>query len=117
MSAWAITVIDGVFTGLVLYGLVRLRMKFGPIAARRWGQWGRRGVWVVLIGAMVIIAEADLLWLRNRLEQDVALLSIRRFEVTYAVLLLIIGLLLVCARIFRRRALRGEKCTKAGEPE
>jgi hypothetical protein len=117
MSAWAITVIDGVFTGLVLYGLVRLRMKFGPIAARRWGRWGRRAVWVLLIATMVIIAEADLLWLRNRLEQDFALLSIRRFEVTYAVLLLIVGLLLVGRRIHRRRALKSEKRTNAGEPD
>jgi hypothetical protein len=116
MSAWVVTVLDGLITGMALYGLVRLRMKFGPIADRKWGTWGRRTVWILLITVMVIVAEADLIWLRNRLEFIDALLPIWRYEATYAVLFLTVGLLLVCRRIFTRRAMKNENCTKAGGP-
>jgi hypothetical protein len=106
MSAWLITVLDGLITGAALYGLVRLRMKFGPIADRKWGTWGRRTVWILLIAAMVVVAEADLIWLRNRLELDDALLPVWHYEVAYALLFLTVGLFLVCRRIFTRRAMK-----------
>jgi hypothetical protein len=115
MSPWVVTVLDGLFTGLVLYGLVRLRMQFGPMAARRWGVWGRRAVWIILIFLMVVVAEADLLWLRNRLEPIDGLLPMWRYEAIYAVLILVVGLGLVCGRIFRRRAM--QKRNRAGDVE
>jgi hypothetical protein len=114
MSAWLVTVVDGLITGLALYALVRLRMKYGPIAARRWGIWGRRAVWVLLIAAMVIVAEADLILLRKRLEAMGAIVPIWHYEATYAVLLLTVGLFLIGRRIRRRRAMADENCTKTG---
>lgn len=103
MSPWVVTVLDGVLTGLALYGLVRLRMHFGPVAAERWGVWGRRAVWILLITSMVIVAELDLIWLRNWLERNEVAGPLWRYEALFALLLLIVGLGLVCGRIFRRR--------------
>jgi hypothetical protein len=117
MSAWTFTIVDGVITGLILYALVRLRMVYGPIAARRWGRWGRRAVWAILIAAMVIIAEVDLMWLRHRLDQDQDVLSLLPYEVTYAALLLGIGLILVCGRIVRRRVSRNRNSAPASKPD
>jgi hypothetical protein len=104
MSAWTTTAIVGLVTALGLYALVRLRMYFGPIAADRFGKWGRRSVWILLITAMVVLAEFDLIWLRGWLEQTHASGTSWHYEAVYAVLILVVGLALVCGRILRRRA-------------
>lgn len=116
MTAWTVAVVDGIVTGLILYGLVRLRMKFGPIAAQRWGVWGRRAVWAVLIAAMVIVAETDLIWLRGHLQQTDESLPTWHYEATYAAVLLTVGMLLVFGRILSRRAKKNANGTQAREP-
>ena len=109
MSAWTITIIDGLLTGLGLFALVRLRMYLGPSAGRRFGTWGRRTVWILLITAMVILAEFDLIWLRNRLEQSDATGTRWHYEAVYALIILAVGLVLVCGRVLRRRAAQSDK--------
>ena len=103
MSAWIISIVDGLLTGIGLYALVRLRMYLGPIAGRRLGLWGRRVVWVLLIGAMVIVAELDLTWLRDWLERTNVRGTRWYYEAVYACTLLAIGLALVGWRVLRRR--------------
>ena len=115
MSAWVVTIIDGVLTGLGLYGLVRLRMYLGPIASRRYGTWGRRGVWIGLIAAMVILAEIDLIWLRAWLEQNNATGTRWHYEAAFAALILCVGLGLVFARIIKTRAEQSPGTSDAGE--
>lgn len=106
MSPWAITVFIGVLTGIGLYALVRLRMLTGPIAAQRWGVWGRRAVWIALIAAMVALAELDLIWLRGWLEKVETVRPRWHYEAAFALLLLFVGLGLVCGRVYRRRVLK-----------
>lgn len=102
MSAWLISIIDGLLTGTGLYALVRLRMYLGPIAGRTFGIWGRRAVWVLLIAAMVILAEFDLTWLRDWLEKTNAAGTRWYYEAVYALILLAVGLALVRWRVLRR---------------
>lgn len=116
MSAWTITVIDGLLTGFGLYALVRLRMYLGPIAGRRFGTWGRRTVWILLIAAMVILAEFDLIWLRDRLEQTHATGTRWHYEAVYALIILAVGFSLVCGRVLRRRVTqRDQRVTERDE--
>lgn len=109
MSAWLISVIDGLLTGVGLYLLVRLRMVLGPIADRRFGQWGRGTVWVLLIAAMVALAELDLLWLRSWLETADAPGIRWHYEAVFAATLLLVGFALVCCRVLRRPALQADQ--------
>ena len=103
MSAWIISISVGLLTGLGLYVLVRLRMYLGPAANRKFGTWGRRAVWIILISGMVILAEYDLLWLRNWLQQAQASGTGWHYEAVYALLILAVGLVLVCRRVLLRR--------------
>ena len=89
--------------------LVRLRMYLGPIAGRKFGRWGRRAVWIVLIGAMVILAELDLIWLRDRVAQADATGTGWHYEAVYALVLLALGLALVCLRVIQRTKAQGEQ--------
>lgn len=102
MSAWLISIIDGLLTGFGLYALVRLRMYLGPVAGRKFGTWGRGAVWVILISAMVILAEFDLTWLRDWLEKSNTTGTHWYYEAVYALTLLVVGLALVRWRVLRR---------------
>lgn len=84
-------------------------MYLGPIVGRRFGVWARRAVWLVLIAAMVILAELDLLWLRGRLEQTQATGTRWHYEAVYALTLVALGLVLVCKRVLRRTKIRGDQ--------
>lgn len=106
MSAWVVTIIDGFLTGLGLYALVRLRMYLGPIAGQRYGAWGRRTVWTVLIIAMIVLAEIDLIWLRAWLEQTNATGARWHYEAVFALLIISVGLALVCGHIVKRRRIQ-----------
>jgi hypothetical protein len=109
MSAWIISIIDGLLTGIGLYALVRLRMYLGPIADRKLGIWGRRAVWVLLIAAMVIVAELDLTWLRDWLEEANAPGTRWYYEAVYAATFLAVGLALVRWRVLKRPSKQGEQ--------
>ena len=106
MSAWLVAILDGLLTGVGLYALVRLRMYLGPIAGRKVGIWGRSAVWVLLISAMVILAELDLIWLRDWLEGTNATGTRWYYEAVYATTLLAVGLALVCWRVLGRSSKR-----------
>jgi hypothetical protein len=95
ISAWTVTIIDGLLTGLGLYSLVLLRMFLGPIAGRRFGDSGRRAVWVLLILAMVVLAEFDLQWLRGWLDENDVPGARWYYEAVYASILVAVGLTLV----------------------
>lgn len=113
MSAWLVSITDGVLTGIGLYALVRLRMYLGPIAGRKFGIWGRRAVWVLLIAAMVGLAEIDLLWLRSWLERSDLSENRWHYEAVFAATLLLVGFALVCCRVLVRSSRQGvEPCLK-----
>lgn len=109
MYAWIVTIIDGFLTGIGLYALVRLRMYLGPIAGRKFGIWGRRAIWVLLIGVMVILAELDLSWLRDRLDKTNATGTRWYYEVVYALVFLAVGYTLVRWRVLRRTSKQGDQ--------
>lgn len=108
MSAWLISIIDGLLTGIGLYALVRLRMYLGPIAGQKFGTWGRGAVWVLLIAAMVILAEFDLSWLRDWLQKTDTSGTHWYYEAVYALTLLVVGLALVRRRVLRQRLKQGD---------
>lgn len=109
MSAWIVSIIDGVLTGIGLYALVRLRICLGPIAGRKFGAAGRSMVWVLLITLMVVVAEFDLKWLRDWLEQNNAPGEHWHYEAVYAFILLAVGLALVRWRVLRPPAKQGDR--------
>jgi len=109
MSAWLVSIIDGALTGLGLYLLVRLRMYLGPIAGQRFGIWGRGAVWLLLLSGMVVLAEVNLIWLQDRLEQVHASGIRWHYEVAYALTVLLVGLVLVGRRVLRRRLSPGDQ--------
>jgi hypothetical protein len=84
-------------------------MYLGPVAGRRFGTWGRRAVWIVLISAMVILAEFDLIWLRGWLEQTDVIGTRWHYEAVYALVLLAVGLALVCGRVLQRTMAQGDQ--------
>jgi hypothetical protein len=84
-------------------------MYLAPIAGRRFGRWGRRAIWVVLIAAMVILAELDLRWLRDRLEQTNATGPRWYYEAVYAAVFLAVGYSLVRWRVLRRASQQGSQ--------
>lgn len=117
MSAWLVSILDGLLTGIGLYALVRLRMYLGPIAGRQFGVWGRRAVWVLLIAAMVGLAEMDLLWLRGWLDQSNASATRWHYEAVFAITLLTVGFALVCCRVLLRPSKHSpEPCIRRKNP-
>ena len=91
-------------------------MFLGPIAGRKFGMWGRRAVWVLLIAAMVILAELDLTWLRDWLERTNATGTRLYYEAVYASTLLFVGFALVCWRVLRRPSKQGgQPCAQRNE--
>lgn len=90
-------------------------MYLGPIAGRKLGIWGRRAVWVLLIAAMVIVAELDLAWLRNWVEITDAPGTGWYYEAVYASTFLVVGLALVRWRVLRRPSKPGDQPTAAGD--
>lgn len=84
-------------------------MYLGPVAGRRFGAWGRRAVWIVLIAAMVILAELDLILLRGWIEQTDAIGTRWHYEAVYALVLVVFGLALVCGRVLHRTSTQGDQ--------
>ena len=92
---YLIGIVEGVLLGFALYLCVRARMRFGPLALARYGQWARWLVWGFSILIMIALANLGLLLFRTSLLGLVAHRSSLMMEVCFAVTGLLTGCLLV----------------------
>ena len=97
MIHWLISMLLGLTVGILLYGCVRIRIIFGPLAAARFGRLGRLEVWLGCLLLMVFIAEGGLMLIRVFLAEHGTLLH----EIVFAAVALIVGVTLVAHRALK----------------
>jgi len=66
---WVLDVAAGVLLALLLYALVRFRMRVAPIMRDRFGPWARWSIWILVAALMIVVANLELIILRQLLHQ------------------------------------------------
>jgi hypothetical protein len=99
---WFIDVLAGFILALGLYALVRLRMVVGPWMRARYGGWARWAVWVLVAALMVLLANLELIALREILHSWFKFESLLAHEMIFAIVALLGGYFLV-SRYVRRQ--------------
>lgn len=110
MLDYVIGIVEGMILGAALYLCVRVRVKFGPLALSRYGQWARSLVWVLSILLMIVIANLGLVLFRTSLLGLVAHKPSLVTEACFAITGLVTGCLLVLRRY--RGETSEDACTK-----
>lgn len=100
---WVLAAAAGVILALAFYSLVRLRILLAPRLGHRFGQWARWTTWVLLIGLMVLLANAGLIVLRNLLTSHHGVEAPFLHEMLYAVVAFVTGFILVTGYVGRNR--------------
>jgi|GEM_PF-1997114 len=95
MIDWLITGVSGLILGAILYGCVRLRMHFGPLAAARYGAMGRLEVWVGTLVLMIVVANGGLYLLRALIPGN----ADTPHELVFAGLAMLVGVIMVTRRV------------------
>jgi cytochrome bd-type quinol oxidase subunit 2 len=100
---WFIDVVAGGVLALGLYGLVRFRMMAGPRLRDRYGSWARWAVWVLVAALMVLLANLELIALREILHSWFKFESSLAHEIIFAIVALLGGYFLVARYVRRQR--------------
>jgi hypothetical protein len=99
---WVIDILAGALLALLLYGLVRFRMYFAPLMRDRFGSWARWATWFVVILLMVVIANLELIWLRQILHSIYGLRVLITHEIIFALVALAGGYFLVSRHVTKK---------------
>jgi hypothetical protein len=102
MQHWLTATVIAICIGLALYACVRLRMHFGPIVRKRWGNWARRAYWMMTILVMVAFANLGLLLLRIYLGDLQTSRNGLMLEIWFALLSAAVALGLILQKLKRR---------------
>jgi len=100
---WLIDVFAGVVLALGLYGLVRFRMIAAPLMRDRYGAWARWSIWVLVAALMVLLANLELIALREILHSWFKFDSSLEHEIIFAIVALLGGYFLVARYVRRQR--------------
>lgn len=100
---WLIDVLAGVILALGLYGLVRFRMMAAPRMRDRYGPWARWSIWVLVAALMVLLANLELIALREILHSWFRSDSSLIHEIIFAIVALLGGYFLVSRYVRRQR--------------
>jgi hypothetical protein len=103
MQFWLAGTITGILLGLILFACVRLRMHFGPLVRKKYGDWARKVYWLVTILFMVFWANLSLKLLRIYVDNQLPTMENLLLEIWFALLALIIPLALIFKRINKNR--------------
>jgi hypothetical protein len=102
MKHWLVATGDGIFLGLILYALVRLRMFLGPILKQRYGNRVRQMYWLITLAAMVLMANTALFLLQKYLSDPLLPANHLMIEMWFALLALAVPIILIFRRINRK---------------
>jgi len=100
---WVIDVLAGVSLALGLYALVRFRMMAAPRMRDRYGSWARWAVWVLVSLMMVLLANLELIALREILHSWFDFDSSWAHEIIFALVALLGGYFLISRYVRRDR--------------
>jgi len=100
---WFIDILAGAFLALGLYALVRFRMIAAPRMRDRYGSWARWTVWVLVAVMMVVLANLELMALREILHSWFKFDSSLAHEIIFAIVALLGGYFLVARYVRRQR--------------
>ncbi len=64
MQPWIAATLAGLILGLLFYGCVRMRMHFGPLLRKQFGDRARQAYWVITFILMIALANLALYGLR-----------------------------------------------------
>jgi hypothetical protein len=98
---WFIDVVAGAFLALGLYALVRFRMIAAPRMNERYGSWARWATWLLVAILMVVVANLELIALREILHGLFDFDSSLAHEIVFSLVALIGGYLLVAGYVRR----------------
>jgi len=101
--SWLIDVFAGLLLACMLYGLVRFRMLAAPKARHRFGNWARWAIWVLVAILMVLVANLELVGLRQILREYFGINQSLAHEMIFALVALGAGYLLVSRFVMRNR--------------
>lgn len=99
---WIIDVLAGLLLAALLYALVRLRMRVAPVARDRYGAPARWAIWVLIAILMIIVANLELIGLRNILHGTFGVESSLPHELLFALVALVAGYFLVARYVVRQ---------------
>ena len=102
---WLIDVLAGVTLAIGLYALVRVRMIAAPRMRERYGSWARWTVWALVALLMVVLANLELMALREILHSWFKFDSSLAHEIIFAVVALVGGYFLVARYVRRQRTM------------
>ena len=100
---WFIDVLAGFFLALGLYALVRFRMMAAPKMLARYGSWARWATWMVVAILMVVVANLELMALREILHSWFGFDSSLAHEIIFSIVALVGGYFLVATYVRRDR--------------
>ena len=103
LMPWVIDVLAGVSLALGLYALVRFRMMAAPRMRDRYGSWARWAVWVLVSLMMVLLANLELIALREILHSWFDFDSSWAHEIIFALVALLGGYFLISRYVRRDR--------------
>jgi uncharacterized membrane protein len=98
---WLFDIVAGVALALLLYALVRVRMRMAPRMRDRFGDYARWAIWVVTIGLMVVLANLGLVLLRQLLHSRFGIDVPFPDEMVFAVVAFGVGFFLVFRHVTR----------------
>jgi hypothetical protein len=102
---WLVDVLAGVTLAIGLYALVRFRMVAAPRMRDRFGSWARWTVWALVALLMVVLANLELMALREILHSWFKFDSSLAHEIIFAVVALVGGYFLVARYVRRQRTM------------
>jgi succinate dehydrogenase hydrophobic anchor subunit len=114
---WCVDVLAGVALGALLYWLVRFRMSVAPRMRDRFGNWARWTTWLVVLLLMILVANLELLGLRQLLHDYFELETIFVHEALFALVALAFGYWLVSRYATRNRRSNSKENCIGGKPK
>jgi len=99
-----VDVLAGVSLAIGLYALVRFRMMAAPRMRDRYGSWARWAVWVLVSLLMVLLANLELIALREILHSWFKADSSWAHEIIFALVALLGGYFLISRYVRRDRS-------------
>jgi len=100
---WFIDVLAGLFLALGLYALVRFRMMAAPRMKTLYGSWARWATWLIVAILMVVVANLELIALREILHSWFGFDSPLAHEIVFSLVALLGGYFLVAGYVRRDR--------------
>ena len=104
MQPWIAATLAGLALGLLFYGCVRLRMHFGPILRKQFGNGMRQVYWVFTFILMIGLANLSLYALRAYFASLKETTSYLLPEIWFVALAVLLAMTLIFRRMNRNKS-------------